>query len=39
MVDIFDDYSRKRLEGYEGKMPKLSENDFRKYYQKIVERL
>lgn len=39
MADIFDDYSHKRLEGYEGKMPTLSENDFRKYYQKIVEGL
>lgn len=39
MADIFDDYSYKRLEGYEGKMPTLSENDFRKYYQKIVEGL
>ena len=39
MADIFSDYSHKRLEGYEGKMPTLSENDFRKYYQKIVEGL
>lgn len=39
MADIFDDYSYKRLEGYENKSPTLSENDFRKYYQKIVEGL
>ena len=39
MADVFDDYSRKKLEGYENKSPTLSENDFRKYYQKIVEGL
>lgn len=39
MVDIFDDYSHKRLEGYEGKPPTLSENDFRKYYRSVVEGL
>ena len=39
MADIFDDYSDKKLEGYEGKPPTLSENDFRKYYKGIVEGL
>lgn len=39
MADIFNDYSRKRLEGYEGKPPTMSENDFRKYYRNIVEGL
>lgn len=39
MADIFDDYSHKRLEGYEGKPPTLSENDFRKYYRSVVEGL
>ena len=39
MVDVFDDYSHKRLEGYEGKPPTLSENDFRKYYKGVVEGL
>lgn len=39
MADIFNDYSRKRLEGYEGKSPTMSENDFRKYYRNIVEGL
>ena len=39
MADIFKDYSRKKLEGYEGKSPTLSENDFRKYYKGIVEGL
>lgn len=39
MVDIFNDYSHKRLEGYEGKSPTMSENDFRKYYRNIVEGL
>lgn len=39
MADIFKDYSRKKLEGYEGKSPTLSENDFRKYYRNIVEGL
>ena len=39
MADIFKDYSRKKLEGYEGKPPTLSENDFRKYYKGIVEGL
>ena len=39
IADIFDDYSHKRLEGYEGKPATLSENDFRKYYKRIVEGL
>ena len=39
MADIFDDYSHKKLEGYEGKPPTMSENDFRKYYRNIVEGL
>ena len=39
IADIFNDYSRKRLEGYEGKSPTMSENDFRKYYRNIVEGL
>lgn len=39
MADIFDDYSHKRLEGYEGKSPTLGENDFRKYYKGVVEGL
>lgn len=39
ITDIFDDYSHKRLEGYEGKSPTLSENDFRKYYKGVVEGL
>ncbi len=39
IADIFDDYSHKRLEGYEGKPPTLSENDFRKYYKGVVEGL
>lgn len=39
IADIFDDYSHKRLEGYEGKPPTLSENDFRKYYRGVVEGL
>ncbi len=39
MADIFDDYSHKRLEGYEGKPSTLSENDFRKYYRSVVEGL
>ena len=39
MADIFDDYSHKRLEGYEGKSPTLGENDFRKYYKSVVEGL
>ena len=39
MADIFDDYAHKRLEGYEGKSPTLSENDFRKYYKGVVEGL
>ena len=39
MADIFKDYSHKRLEGYEGKSPTMSENDFRKYYLDIVEGL
>ena len=39
IADIFDDYSHKRLEGYEGKSPTLSENDFRKYYKSVVEGL
>lgn len=39
IADIFDDYSHKRLEGYKGKTPTLSENDFRKYYKGVVEGL
>lgn len=39
MADIFDDYSHKKLEGYENKSPTLSENDFRKYYRSVVEGL
>lgn len=39
MADIFDDYSHKRLEGYEGKSPTMGENDFRKYYKRVVEGL
>lgn len=39
IADIFDDYARKRLEGYEGKSPTLGENDFRKYYKGVVEGL
>ena len=39
IADIFDDYSHKRLEGYEGKSATLSENDFRKYYKGVVEGL
>lgn len=39
MADVFNDYSHKRLEGYEGKSPTMSENDFRKYYRNIVEGL
>ena len=39
IADIFDDYEYKRLEGYEGKRPTLSENDFRKYYKGVVEGL
>jgi hypothetical protein len=39
MADTFDDYSHKKLEGYEGKPPTLSENDFRKYYRSVVEGL
>lgn len=39
IADIFNDYSHKRLEGYEGKSPTLSENDFRKYYKGVVEGL
>lgn len=39
IADIFDDYSQKRLEGYEGMSPTLSENDFRKYYRGVVEGL
>lgn len=39
IADIFNDYSHKRLEGYEGKSPTMSENDFRKYYKGIVEGL
>lgn len=37
IADIFNDYSHKRLEGYEGKPPTLSENDFRKYYKKVIK--
>lgn len=37
IADIFNDYSHNRLEGYEGKPPTLSENDFRKYYKKIIK--
>ena len=39
MADVFYDYSHKRLNGYEGKSPTLSENDFRKYYRSVVEGL
>lgn len=39
IADIFRDYSHKQLEGYEGKPPTMSENDFRKYYRSIVEGL
>lgn len=39
MADIFYDYSHDRLEGYEGRSSTLSENDFRKYYKKVVEGL
>jgi len=39
IADIFNDYEYKRLEGYEGKRPTLSENDFRKYYKGVVEGL
>lgn len=39
MSEIYADYSHGRLEGYEGNIPTLSENDFRKYYQKIVKGL
>lgn len=39
VADIFDDYSNKRLEGYEDKVPTLSENDFRKYYRQIIKGL
>ena len=39
LADIFTDYSHKKLEGYEGKTPTLSENDFRKYYKGVVEGL
>lgn len=39
IADIFNDYSHKRLDGYEGKFPTMSENDFRKYYKGIVEGL
>lgn len=39
MADIFNDYSHKKLEGYKGKIPTMSENDFRKYYRNIVEGL
>lgn len=39
IADVFNDYSHKRLEGYENKTPTLSENDFRKYYRRIVEGL
>ena len=39
MADIFNDYSHKRLEGYENKRPSLSENDFRKYYRNIIKGL
>lgn len=39
MADIFQDYSHKKLEGYEEKLPTLSENDFRKYYRSVVEGL
>ena len=37
IASIFKDYSHRRLEGYEGKPPTLSENDFRKYYKGVVE--
>lgn len=39
IADVYDDYSLKKLEGYEGKLPTLSENDFRKYYKRIVQGL
>ena len=39
IANIFDDYTHKRLKGYEGKSPTMSENDFRKYYRNIVEGL
>ncbi len=39
IADVYDDYSLKRLEGYEGKSPTLGENDFRKYYKSIVQGL
>ena len=39
IASIFKDYSHRRLEGYEGKPPTLSENDFRKYYKGVVEGL
>lgn len=39
IVDVFHDYSRRKLEGHESKEPTLSENDFRKYYKNIVEGL
>ncbi len=39
IADVYDDYSLRKLEGYEGKLPTLSENDFRKYYKRIVQGL
>lgn len=39
MADIFKDYSHRKLEGYDGKLPTLSDNDFRKYYKGVVEGL